>query len=320
MKRSKGVLPYAVVRLGSRCNAKCLFCNVPAESYDLPKAVSAEEIKTEIANLVNKQKNLKISISGGEPTINKDLPEIIKFAKDNGIQTVEIQTNAILLRDKNFVKTLKKAGLDKAFVAFHSYVPEIHDYLVGRKGAYADCLAGIKNLVAEKIKVDLNPVVTSRSYKELPGYIRFVKKEMPEVKRVSLSVIQPRGRAWNNRNLVPRYGLISPYVKKTLELGKQMGIEIFNPYCGLPFCMGNWWKYLNNCAEFTEKHLGCNQLNFVKTNVCPPDYKIKACQCLVCDLERFCNGVWKEYAEIHSLSDLKPIAMPAISKRLKKEK
>lgn len=319
MMKGKGILPYVVVRLGTRCNAACLFCNVPAESYDLPEAVSMKKIKTEIASLGKSQKSLKISISGGEPTVNKNLPEIIKFAKDNGAETVEIQTNAILLRDKNFVKTLKKAGLNKAFVAFHSHIPEIHDYLVGKKGAYKDCLAGIKNLLAEKIKVDLNPVVTSRSYKELPGYIRFVKKELPEIKRISLSVVQPRGRAWDNRSLVPRYGLMSSYVKKTLELGRQMGVDIFNPYCGLPFCIGDWWKYLKNCSEFTEKHLEHNQLSFVKKKVCPPDYKIKARQCLICDLERFCNGVWKEYAEIYSLSDLKPIVLPAMSKILKKK-
>lgn len=315
MKEGKGILPYAVVRLGTGCNAKCLFCNVPAESYNLPATVSAEEIKKEIADLCKKQKNLKISLSGGEPTINKDLPEIISFAKRKGIQTVEIQTNAILLRDRNFVRTLKKAGLNKAFVAFHSHIPKIHDYLVGRKGAYADCLAGIKNLLTEKIKVDLNPVVTSRSYKELPGYIRFIKKEMPEVKRVSLSVIQPRGRAWDNRNLVPRYGLISPYVKKALDLGKRAGINIFNPYCGLPLCMGNWWMHLGNCAEFSEKHLEHNQLSFVEMKVCPSDYKTKTCQCLVCDLEKFCNGVWKEYAKIHPLSDLKPVTLQSTSKK-----
>jgi MoaA/NifB/PqqE/SkfB family radical SAM enzyme len=319
MKKGRGRLPYAVVRLGTRCNAKCLFCNVPMESYGLPEAVSVEAIKKEIVHLGNKQKNLKISISGGEPTINEDLPRIIKFAKSHGVQTVEIQTNAILLRDKNLTKKLKKAGLNKAFVAFHSHIPEIHDYLVGRKGAYLDCLAGINNLVSEKIKVDLNPVITSRSYKELPGYIRFVRKEIPEVKRISLSVVQPRGRAWDNRNLVPRYGLISSYVDKALELGKQMGVDIFNPYCGLPFCIGNWWKRLSSCMEFTEKHLECDQFNFVKTNVCPPHAKIKSRQCLFCDLEKFCNGVWKEYASIYSLSDLKPVILPADLKILKRK-
>jgi MoaA/NifB/PqqE/SkfB family radical SAM enzyme len=320
MKKGKGILPFVVIRLGAKCNAKCLFCNVPSESYNLPDIVSTEEIKKEIVDLSNKQKNMRISISGGEPTINKDLPEIIEFAKRSGIKTVEIQTNAILLRDKNLVKTLKKAGLDKAFVSFHSAVPRIHDYLTGRKGAFENCLIGIKNLLAEKIIVDLNPVVTVRGYEELPGYIRFVKKEIPEVKRISLSVIQPRGRAWDNRNLVPRYGQISPYVEKALKLGKQRGINIFNPYCGLPLCIGGWWKYLGNCLEFTEKHLEYNQLNFVQRNVCPSDYKIKSRQCLVCDLEKFCNGVWKEYAIIYSLSDLKPIILPVGSKILKRGK
>jgi MoaA/NifB/PqqE/SkfB family radical SAM enzyme len=320
MKKDKGRLPYSVIRLGTKCNAKCLFCNVPAESYDLPATVSVEKIKKEIIDLGKRQKNVIISISGGEPTINKDLPETIKFAKNHGVRTVEIQTNAILLREKNLVKKLKKAGLSKAFVAFHSHIPKIHDYLVGRKGAYTDCLLGIKNLVSEKIKVDLNPVITSRSYKELPGYIKFVRKEIPEVKRISLSVIQPRGRAWDNRNLVPRYGLISPYIKKALELGEQMGVDIFNPYCGLPFCIGDWWKHLSNCVEFTEKHLEYGQLDFVKEKFFLQDAKIKSRQCLVCDLEKFCNGVWKEYARIYSLSDLKPIIIPTDSKILKRKK
>src|SRR4030042_6439061 len=196
-------LPYLIVRLGTRCNASCHFCNVPTENFPLAGELSGSQIKKEIKTLIGGKKGIKISLSGGEPTVRKDLPEIIRFAARNGAKVVEIQTNAIVLDDALYVKKLKKSGLDKAFVSFHSHIPRIQNLMLNRRGVYERCLEGIKNLLQEGVEVNLNPVVTTKNYKSLPDYIRFVKKHLPGIYSISLSVVQPRGRAWKNRKLVP---------------------------------------------------------------------------------------------------------------------
>lgn len=208
-------LPYSLLRIGLACNAKCLFCNVPPELYS-SEELSTNEVKREIERLILSNKDVRLDITGGEPTTRKDLLEIVRHASNNGVKTIQVQTNGILLADKNYVRSLKAAGLNKIFVGFHSQAPEVHDYLVGVNGAFARCIKGVKNSLALGIEVILNPVITIKNYKGLPGYIRFIKRNFPEIKSISLSVIQPRGRAWVNRDLVPRYRTLNPYIKKRL--------------------------------------------------------------------------------------------------------
>lgn len=296
-------LTYQILRLGLECNAKCLFCNVPYESC-MRDRISTSQAKKMILSLFKDNPGVRLDISGGEPTLREDLAELISFASKKGIKDIQLQTNAIELADNDYAKALKESGLQKVFVSLHSCNPAIHDYLLGLKGAFKNCVNGIRNAIENGMEVTLNPVITAKSYKELPLYLGFVKKTFPEIKCISLSVIQPRGRAWINKQLVPRYQLISPYIKKGLGLGAKYGIVINNPYCGLPLCIGGWHKYLEHCAEYAQNSLKMKSDHRYKDN---NNDKIKGRQCTLCRLDRFCNGVWKEYALLYGLSELRAV-------------
>lgn len=298
-------MPYKLLRLGLACNANCLFCNVPPEAYNL-KEMSTQEAKEEIGRLIQSDKGLKMDISGGEPTLRNDLAQLLRYASKKGVKIIQLQTNAILLADKKYVSELKSAGLDKAFVALHSWRPEVHDYLLGRKGSFANCIAGLKNLLAAGIDVALNPVVTSKNYRDLPGYINFIKENIPQVQSISLSVVQPRGRVNKNKYLVPRYSTISPYIKKSLSLAQRNKLMVCNPYCGLPLCIGGWHRYLERCVEYCENTFRLK--SGTSRDYVNPD-KVKGVQCASCDLKNFCNGVWNEYADIFGFSDLRPLSI-----------
>ncbi|MEW6200850.1 MAG: radical SAM protein, partial [bacterium] len=132
-----------LLRLGFECNEKCVFCNFIPETEPDVKRVNLEEAKSFIERFA-KTTNPQLSISGGEPTLRKELPELISYARSLGIPQVQIQTNATLITEK-FAQTLKEAGLTEAFVAFHSHVPEIQDWLTGLKGSFEKAVNGIKN-------------------------------------------------------------------------------------------------------------------------------------------------------------------------------
>lgn len=285
------------------CNADCLFCNVPPELMNGDE-LNTPEAKARITRLISGRRNIRLDITGGEPTIRRDLQELVRHARKKGAEIVQIQTNGIMLSDRDYVRDLKLSGLDKVFIGLHSSIAKIHNGLVGAPGAFERCTEGIKNCLDLGIEVILNPVITTRNYRGLPLYMKFVRKGFPKIKFISLSVVQPRGRAWINRYLVPRYKIISPYVEKALTLGERYGLVINNPYCGLPLCIGGWHRYLPQCVEFSENSLNLRQRG-AKRRI--NSEKIKTTACLRCVLNNYCNGVWKEYALIHPLSDLKPV-------------
>lgn len=297
--------PYNLLRLSLACNANCLFCNVPPESYPLQE-MSTQQAKAEIDRLVAFDGELRLDITGGEPTLRRDLEEIIRYASEEGAKAVQVQSNGIVMAEKEYVKKLKSAGLNQGFIALHSSIPEIHDYLVGKKGAFKKCIRAIENLLENNIQVSLNPVITSKSYEYLPDFIEFIKKKFSQIQAISLSVIQPRGRAGINKYLIPRYSIISPYIRKGLALAQERRLTVYNPYCGVPLCIGGWHYYLEQCVEY------CQNLLKPKIKLAEGSFnedKVKGPGCRKCDLNNLCNGVWKEYAAIYSFSDLKPIKL-----------
>lgn len=298
-------LPYHLLRVGLACNVKCVFCNIPVESGLYPANLSLAEIKSRADEIFKKDPRPKISITGGEPTIREDLAEIVGYLKKKGARTIEIQTNALMLADARLAKKLKKAGVKKAFVSFHSHLPKIHDLLILRKGGFEKCVQGIKNLLDGGIEVILNPVVNSLTYRSLPRYIDFINKNFPEIKCVSLSVVQPNQRAMKNKKIIPRCGDIGPFVEKALDLADKYGIVANNPNCGLPLCVGGWHKRLDRCLDYNENLALKNNLKSAHPRRLID--KIKPASCRKCELNEFCNGVWRGYANLYPLSNLKPI-------------
>jgi len=83
----------AVVFLGG-CNLRCQFCYVP--HLVLPEEIEKQkEIpQKEIFSFLKERRNFleAVAVSGGEPTINKDLPDFIRKIKELGY-LVELETN-----------------------------------------------------------------------------------------------------------------------------------------------------------------------------------------------------------------------------------
>lgn len=289
---------YALLRLGLGCNVSCPFCNVPWESYDYPMKLSLDDIRREMIRLRDSGADC-LELSGGEPTLRPDLPRIVEEARRLGYRRVELQTNAVLPgKSQKSIIELKNAGLTDVFVGLHSHLPKIHDFLVQQTGAFELCVAGVANFIQSGIATTLNPVLTVINYKLLPDFVEYVSRNLLGVVSISLSAVQPHGRAWNNRKLVPRYGDLSPYVEKALERAETLGLRVNNPYCGLPMCVGGWHKRLARNVEYCETLAGCESGREQKFH--PPE-------CDPCSLRYCCGGIWREYPLIHSVSDLKPI-------------
>ncbi len=100
-----------------RCNLCCTYCF--ADGGEEKADPSLDELKSSILDIVRQTSSPLLQLSGGEPSLRDDLPELIRFAKSSGCSYVQINTNGIrLARDPEYVHQLADAGLDIVFLQF----------------------------------------------------------------------------------------------------------------------------------------------------------------------------------------------------------
>ena len=81
----------------------------------------------------------------GEPLLNRDLPEMIRFAKSEGCSFSVLSTNAMLLTGDR-CRALAESGLDEIYVCVDGFTQKTYEqYRVG--GCLDRVLAGIQRLV-----------------------------------------------------------------------------------------------------------------------------------------------------------------------------
>lgn len=114
--KNKIVLDYPLLvdfELSSKCNLLCPMCPTITDEFrrDIGKFnMELSLAKKIIDEIAGKVPSLRLSWVG-EPTLNKNLVEIIKYAKDQGIKEISFLTNGTKLNLDYFIK-LQEAGID----------------------------------------------------------------------------------------------------------------------------------------------------------------------------------------------------------------
>ena len=133
------------VSVTDRCNFRCVYC-MPAEGLAwLPRGdiLSYEEIER-LARIMTRIGIEEIRLTGGEPLVRKDLPELIRrLAPLEGLRSLSLTTNGYLLKEQ--ARGLAEAGLRRINVSVDTLD---HDkfYTITRRDALAKVLEGLEEI------------------------------------------------------------------------------------------------------------------------------------------------------------------------------
>ncbi|KAJ1935486.1 GTP 3',8-cyclase, mitochondrial, partial [Linderina pennispora] len=128
---------YLRISVTERCNLRCQYC-MPSEGVDLTpneRLLTTPEI-IRLARIFVSQGVDKIRLTGGEPTVRKDIVELISGLNELrplGLKKIAITTNGIALRRK--LPLLRKAGLDGLNISIDTRDPRKFELFTRRKGA-----------------------------------------------------------------------------------------------------------------------------------------------------------------------------------------
>lgn len=170
---SKDKRPVVVWNVTRRCNLKCIHCYSSSQNVLYSDELTTQEGKRLIDDLVAFGSPVLL-LSGGEPLMRQDLPELAQYAVGRGLRVV-ISTNGTLIT-KKLAKVFSDIGLSYIGVSLDG-LREVHDRFRGVKGAFDKTLRGIRNARDAGIKVGIRFTVSRKNWREIPGIFDFIEKE-----------------------------------------------------------------------------------------------------------------------------------------------
>ena len=213
------------VRLTYACNNRCLFCL----DRDTQRSDARRDnvIKREIIE-GRRQGAERLILSGGEPTTHPRFAHFVRLGKRAGYRWVQTITNGRMLSYPRFLATVMAAGLDEVTISMHGHRAELHDRLVGVKGAFDQASAAVRAAVASRrLVVNIDIVINAFNVDHLPEMLEtFVDWG---VREFDLLQLIPFGAAWESEHHDLFYDLeqhIAP-IRRALAFAQREGIHLW---------------------------------------------------------------------------------------------
>ncbi|MBP7262540.1 MAG: radical SAM protein [Spirochaetia bacterium] len=223
-----------------RCNNRCLFCYAGCGGDDgLAKVQGGHELDTDgfkrVIDIFRDEAKLPFfSFTGGEPLVRKDIEELAAYAVSKGLR-VNLVSNGTLA-DKARARSLVRSGLRTAQVSLEAPDAGTHDFLVGRRGAFAETVAGIRALMKAGVEVQTNSTATAKNLDallELPAYVASLG-----IRRMSMNLFIPAGRGMTERDLSLSYADTGAFIDRVRKAALSAGVD-FLWYSPMPMCVYN---------------------------------------------------------------------------------
>jgi molybdenum cofactor biosynthesis protein A len=201
---------YLRMSLTERCSLRCVYC-MPSDGVQLTPAgrlLTADET-LRLARLFVRAGVDKIRLTGGEPTVRRDLPEIVAALdglRPDGLRTIALTSNGIAL--PRMLPSLVEAGLDKLNLSLDTLDAGRFAALTRRDGL-PRVLAAIDlalELGLEPLKLNC-VLMAGRNDDELGAFAALASERPIDVRFIEYMPFD--GNAWQSDTVVPLERIVS---------------------------------------------------------------------------------------------------------------
>ena len=182
---------WLLAELTYRCPLQCPYCSNPLDFARQDKELTTEQW-IEVFRQARAMGSVQLGFSGGEPLTRKDLPELIRAARDLGFYTNLITSGIGLTESK--LDAFSEAGLDHIQISFQASDEVLNAALAGNKKAFQQKLAMAKAVKARDYPMVLNFVLHRHNIDQLDKIIELcIELEADDVELATCASLQLAG-------------------------------------------------------------------------------------------------------------------------------
>lgn len=163
------------MELNFRCNLRCQHCYVAHGHNGLPgqQELNLAEIQR-IFTEITQAGTLWFLLTGGEPLVRRDFPDIYLAAKRSGLITT-LFTNGTLLTPR-LADLLAEYPPFAVEITLYGYTQETYERVTAIPGSYARCRRGIDLLLERRLPLRLKTIVMRLNQHELADMQAFASR------------------------------------------------------------------------------------------------------------------------------------------------
>jgi MoaA/NifB/PqqE/SkfB family radical SAM enzyme len=299
------------IQLGHMCNNRCVFCVSGQETglgRALPLATAPILERLDEAFATGQR---KLTLLGGEPTLQPGFLDVVRHAVRLGFQEIVIFTNGVKTARESFIEEVIATGGNFTWrISIQGATKESHERTTRRAGSFDRIVRSMGHLRRLGQRITVNMCVVGSNFESIEHFPHLLGEH--EVSQLHLDMVRPSDAGQRTedefRDMLVRYTDMVPALTK-LAAGVAPGFDLNVgnlPYCVAPELAG--WIHHDGETTYTVAVDGDNKLSrpwdkyFVKRQD-----KSKPDSCRACVFDKRCNGIFEKYRELHGYSEFVPV-------------
>lgn len=291
----------ADLKVGFACNNRCVFC-AQGDKRSECGAIPWEELVVRLLRVRCEQQGLVLT--GGEPTLYKNLASLVVAARRLGYAPIQLQTNGRMLSYPGVLQRLRDAGVDEISPSLHGPTAEVHDGLTRAPGSFEQTVLGIRNVLGAGLPIVTNSVVTKQNAHDLPALVALLAEL--GVRSAQLAFVHPVGTALELFDeVVPRLPDVVAPIRRARDIAKLHGMRLVTE--AVPYCFLRGMEELaveDHIPRTTVVDLDGQVLEYSDWRVASG--KAHGPPCTGCAARSVCEGPWREYPERFGWGEFEP--------------
>jgi MoaA/NifB/PqqE/SkfB family radical SAM enzyme len=299
------------IQLGHMCNNRCVFC-VSGQETALGRArpLPTEALRAELTR-ARERGHLKLTLLGGEPTLQPGFVELVAHAVALEFEEIVIFTNGVKTARASFIDQIIALGGNLTWrISIQGATREAHEQTTRKPGSFERIVRSLRQLRERGQRITINLCVVRSNFESVEHFPELLAPF--GVSQLHLDMVRPLDAGQRSEAelaaMIPRYSeLADPFRRMVRGFAPGFDVNIGNlPYCIAPdlaHVIHHDGEPTATIAVDGERDLSRPwDKYFVKRRD-----KLKPERCRSCVFDARCSGIFEKYRELYGDQELQPI-------------